>query len=120
MQPGTNGHYQLAGLSIQQTYMEFLSFMLIYMNRQESLFNGLVYLDDANSLFLDSEDGRALEFYAWILKGMNIREITEWLDSESDRSTNKWKTLLGTLSPERLQAAGVGFDFHSKKNLFAA
>jgi hypothetical protein len=49
LQPGTYGHYQLAGLSIQQLYMEFLSFMLIYMNRQESLFNGLITLDDATS-----------------------------------------------------------------------
>ena len=118
MQPGTNGHYQVAGLSIQQTYMEFLSFMLIYMNRQESLFNGLVSLDDATSLILESEDSHALEYFDWTLKGMNSREIAEWLDADSEESYDKKRSLLGTLSPERLQAAGV--DFCSKVVLFAA
>ncbi len=60
LQAGTSGHYQLAGLSIQQMYMELLSYMLIYMNRQESLFNGLVSLDDATSFILESEVERGL------------------------------------------------------------
>lgn len=55
LQPGTYGHYQLAGLSIQQMYMEFLSFMLIYMNRQESLFNGHESLDDATSMIQEPD-----------------------------------------------------------------
>lgn len=55
LQPGTYGHYQLAGLSIQQMYMEFLSYMLIYMNRQESLFNGHESFDDATSLIMESD-----------------------------------------------------------------
>lgn len=64
LHPGTYGHYQLAGLSIQQMYMEFLSFMLIYMNRQESLFNGNVSLDDATAFVLESEDEHGLVLYA--------------------------------------------------------
>lgn len=55
LQPGTYGHYQLAGLSIQQMYMAFLSFILIYMNRQESLFNGHESFDDATSLIMESD-----------------------------------------------------------------
>jgi len=120
LQPGTNGHYQLAGLSIQQTYMEFLSFMLIYMNRQESLFNGLVSFDNASSLIMESEENSGEEFFSWMLKGMNNREIAEWLENDSTLSYNKKKALLGTLSPERLQAAGVESDFRTKGVLFAA
>jgi hypothetical protein len=120
VQPGTSGHYQLAGLSIQQTYMEFLSFMLIYMNRQESLFNGLVSFDNASSLIMESDENGGWEFFSWMLKGMNNREIAEWLENDSALSYNKKRALLGTLSPERLQAAGVESDFRTKGVLFAA
>jgi hypothetical protein len=100
--------------------MEFLSFMLIYMNRQESLFNGLVSLEDRSLLILESGKDGSLEFFAWMLKGMNNREIAEWLESDSELTYNKKRSLLGTLSPERLQAAGVEFNFQSKGVLFAA
>jgi hypothetical protein len=46
--------------------------------------------------------------------------MKEWLDSESDGSSKRKKILLGTLSPERLQAAGVDFGIPSKAVLFAA
>jgi len=98
LQPGTYEHYQLTGLSIQQMYMEFLSFMLIYMNRQESLFNGPVSLDDATSFM----------------------EEMAWLDAESADESYKKKTFLGGAGPERLQAEGVGSDYRSKGVLFAA
>jgi hypothetical protein len=120
LQPGTSGHYQLTGLSIQQTYMEFLSFMLIYMNRQESLFNGLVSLEDGSLLILESGEDGSLEFLTWMLKGMNNGEITEWLESDSEVNNNKKRLLLGTLSPERLKAAGVKSNFRSTGILFAA
>jgi len=120
LQPGTNGHYQLAGLSIQQTYMEFLSFMLIYMNRQESLFNGLVSFDNASSLIMESEENSGWEFFSWILKGMNNSEISEWLENDSALSYNKKRALLGTLSPVRLQAVSEESDFRTKGVLFAA
>jgi hypothetical protein len=120
LQPGTSGHYRSAGLSIQETYMEFLSFMLIYMNRQESLFNGLVSFDNASSLIMESEENSGWEFFSLMLKGMNNREIAEWLENDSALSYNKKRSLLGTLSPERLQAAGVESDFRTKGVLFAA
>jgi len=120
LQPGTSGHYRSVGLSIQETYMEFLSFMLIYMNRQESLFNGLVSFDNASSLIMESEENGGMEFFSWMLKGMNNREIAEWLENDSALSYNKKRALLGTLSPERLQAAGVESDFRTKGVLFAA
>ena len=120
LQPGTNGHYRSAGLSIQETYMEFLSFILIYMNRQESLFNGLVSFDNASSLITESEENNGWEFFSWMLKGMNNREIAEWMENDSDVSYEKKKVLLSTLSPERLQAAGVGYGHERKGKLFAA
>jgi hypothetical protein len=120
LQPGTYGHYQLAGLSIQQMYMEFLSFMLIYMNRQESLFNGLVSFDNASSLTQESEENGGWEFFTWMLKGMNNREISEWLENDSELSYNRKTALLSCLSPERLQAICVESDFRLKGGLFAA
>ena len=99
LQPGTYGHYKLAGLSIQQMYMEFLSFMLIYMNRQESLFNGLVSLDDATSF---------------------MGEMAHWLEDESLDQSYKKKTFFGGAGPQRLQAAGVKADYRLKGVLFAA
>jgi hypothetical protein len=120
LQPGTNGHYRSAGLSIQETYMEFLSFILIYMNRQESLFNGLVSFDNASSLIMESVENSGWAFFSWMLKGMNNREIAEWIENDSALSYNRKRALLGTLSPERLQAAGVGSDLRSSGILFAA
>lgn len=109
LQPGTDGHYRVTGICIQQTYMEFLSQMLIYLNRQESLFNGLDTLDhgmdSANRMSL-AED-HAMEFATWMLKGMNNREIFDWLESDLDGSLTSKKRILETLSPERLQAAGL-------------
>ncbi|MGL6268428.1 MAG: hypothetical protein ACRC2O_10905 [Chitinophagaceae bacterium] len=45
MHPEIIRHYQVAGLSIQQMDMLFLSFMLIYMNRQESQLDEFLSLD---------------------------------------------------------------------------
>jgi hypothetical protein len=61
-----------AGTYVQQTDftnreeggMEFMSFKLIYMNRQESLFSGHVSFEDASSLNLESEEVRGLVLYA--------------------------------------------------------
>lgn len=122
MQPGTNGHYQVAGLSIQQTYMEFLSFMLIYMNRQESLFQGLNYQDEAiesANLVSLTEDHR-MEFAIWIVKGMNNREFSDWLESETEGSLAWKRKVLGTLSPERLQAVGLDFELRVRTSMAAA
>jgi hypothetical protein len=109
LQPGTDGHYRVTGLCIQQNYMEFLSHMLIYLNRQESLFNGLVTtdhgMDSANQMNL-AED-HAMEFTTWMLKGMNNREIFDWLESDLDGSLTSKRRLLETLSPQRMQAAGL-------------
>jgi hypothetical protein len=101
-------------------YMELLSFMLIYMNRQESLFNGLVSLDDATSFILESEAGHGLMFLDWMLKGMKMREMSDWPDDESGDGSDKKKTFLGGAGPERLQAAGVESDYRTKGVLFAA
>jgi hypothetical protein len=109
LQPGTDGHYRATGLYIQQTYMEFLSHMLIYMNRQESLFSGLDIREDKTGLTdrINLEENHAMEFTQWMLKGMNSREISEWMESDSEGSINWKRRILMSLSPERLQAAGL-------------
>ncbi len=109
LQPGTDGHYRGTGIYIQQTYMEFLSHILIYMNRQESLFSGLDTQEDETGSTdrLNLEENHALEFTQWMLKGMNSREISEWMESDSEGSYTWKRRILMSLSPERLQAAGL-------------
>lgn len=109
LQPGTDGHYRATGAYIQQTYMEFLSHMLIYMNRQESLFSGLDTQEDktASVDLMNLKENHAMEFTQWMLKGMNSREIAEWMESDSEGSYSWKRMILMSLSPERLKAAGL-------------
>ena len=120
--PGTEGHYRATGLCIQESYMDFLSQVLIYMNRQESLFQGLISQDEAiesANLVSLTEDHR-MEFAAWILKGMNNREFSDWLESETEGSLAWKRKVLGTLSPERLQALGLDFELRVRTSIAAA
>jgi hypothetical protein len=120
--PGTEGHYRAKGLCIQESYMDFLSQVLIYMNRQESLFQGLTSQDEAiesANLVSLTEDHR-MEFAVWILKGMNNREFSDWLESETEGSLVWKRKVLGTLSPERLQALGLDFELRVRTSMAAA
>lgn len=120
--PGTDGHYSSAGQLIQQAFIEFLSFMLMYMNRQESLFGGLGTQDNDTGMFSlnNLADAHAMELAEWMLKGMNNREISEWLESGNTGSL-AWKSrILGSLSPERLRVAGLEFKLGGKKSMAAA
>jgi hypothetical protein len=120
LQPGTDGHYRATGLYIQQTYMEFLSHILIYMNRQESLFSGLDRQEDktGSTDLINLEENHAMEFTRWMLKGMNSREISEWMESDSEGSYSWKKKVLMSLNPEWLQAAGINIG--SMRTLAAA
>ena len=120
--PGTDGHYSSSGQFIQQAFIEFLSFILMYMNRQESLFSGLGTHDNETGMFSlnNLADAHAMELAEWMLKGMNNREISEWLES-GNTGTLAWKSrILGSLSPERLRVAGLEFRLRGTKSMVAA
>ena len=56
---------------------------------------------------MNLKENHAMEFTQWMLKGMNSREISEWMESDSEGSYNWKRRILMSLSPERLQAAGL-------------
>jgi hypothetical protein len=120
--PGTTGHYSSTGHFIQQAFIEFLSYILMYMNRQESLFDGLSTQDNQTGMvsLTDLAEDHAMELAVWMLKGMNNRDISEWLESGNTGSLAWKRRILGSLSPERLHAAGHDFENRGKKSMAAA
>jgi hypothetical protein len=120
--PGSDMYYSKTGNCIQDLYMELVSYLLLHMNRQESLFNGLrsqIYESGLNNQMAVSEE-HGKEFSFWILKGMNSREISEWLESGSKDALD-WKIKIwGILSPDRLSADGIDLKCRAKSGLAAA
>ena len=122
MLPGTDAYFSKTGNCIQALFMDLVSYLLSYMNRQESLFNGLstqMYEGGFNKLMAIAEE-HAMEFSFWIMKGMNNREISEWLESGSEGSVAWKRKILGSLSPDRLSAVGIDFERRATRGFAAA
>jgi hypothetical protein len=104
-EPGAAGHYAKTGLAIQQVYCQLLSFLMVYMNQQDSLFresgNGMenegVSLESIADLLSCGQDRSA--WMSFLLRGMGAQEISQWLDNPSGAPISKKWAMLQTGNP---------------------
>jgi hypothetical protein len=99
-EPGTPGHYAKTGLAIQQVFCQLLSFLMVYMNQQDSLFresgngmdNDAVSLEAIADLLSGGQDRAG--WMAFLLRGMVAQEISRWLENPSGAPlSEKWAML---------------------------
>jgi hypothetical protein len=99
-EPGIPGHYARTGLAIQQAFCQLVSFLMVYMNQQDSLFResgnsaqtAAYCLEEIADLLSGGQDKSG--WMAFLLRGMYAQEISLWLESSIGAPlAEKWAML---------------------------
>lgn len=105
-EPGTAGHYTKTGLAIQQVFCQLLSFLMVYMNQQDTLFRecgnraqkDVVCLEEIADLLSIGQERAG--WMAFLLRGMGAQEIRQWLENpEGAPLADKW-AMLQSVNPD--------------------